>query len=366
MLAIPTTESISPEWFTALLRGRGLPVTVSGFDARRIGTGQIGKCVRYTLQYSESAAPAAQEASAAPLSLIVKYPSDDPTSRATGVMLNNFLKEVRFYQRLQQRLTVRTPLCYFAEIVDAGPQFAVVMEDLAPAEQGDQLAGCDARLAQAAVLELVGLHAPGWCDRSLLDESWLYNPDPDAGSALREMYRAQLPGFLQRYGHALEADERDIIARVGQAAQAPLYAGLPDIFSLVHVDYRLDNLLLHDPGGSAPVRVTVVDWQSISLGAPLNDVAYFLGAGMLPAARAAAEEDIVRRYHSALLAAGVTDFSWPDCWTAYRRGVFAGFGVTVVASMLVQQTERGDQMFTAMARRHARHALDLNGAEFLV
>lgn len=32
---------------------------------------------------------------------------------------------------------------------------------------------------------------------------------------------------------------------------------------------------------------------------------------------------------------------------------------------LVQQTERGDAMFVAMARRHARHALDLGSAEFL-
>jgi hypothetical protein len=37
----------------------------------------------------------------------------------------------------------------------------------------------------------------------------------------------------------------------------------------------------------------------------------------------------------------------------------------VIASMLVQQTERGDDMFTAMARRHARHALDLGAIEFL-
>jgi hypothetical protein len=30
--------------------------------------------------------------------------------------------------------------------------------------------------------------------------------------------------------------------------------------------------------------------------------------------------------------------------------------------MLVEQTERGDDMFMAMAHRHARHALDLDFA----
>ena len=96
----------------------------------------------------------------------------------------------------------------------------------------------------------------------------------------------------------------------------------------------------------------------------MNDVAYFLGAGLLPEHRQQAEESIVRDYHAALNEAGV-DFSWDDCWTGYRKGSFSGFGVTVIASMIVQQTERGDEMFTVMARRHARHALDLGADEFL-
>jgi len=72
-----------------------------------------------------------------------------------------------------------------------------------------------------------------------------------------------------------------------------------------------------------------------------------------------------RTDHRRLGAAGVTGYSWSDCWTDYRRGTFAGFLVTVIASMLVQETERGNQMFTVMAQRHSRHALDLGAAEFL-
>jgi hypothetical protein len=97
----------------------------------------------------------------------------------------------------------------------------------------------------------------------------------------------------------------------------------------------------------------------------LSDVAYFLGAGMLPEARRPVEGAIVEAYHAALRGAGVTGYEWDDCWNDYRRGTFAGFAVTVVASMLVQQTARGDEMFTVMARRHSRHALDLGAGEFL-
>jgi hypothetical protein len=66
-----------------------------------------------------------------------------------------------------------------------------------------------------------------------------------------------------------------------------------------------------------------------------------------------------------LLAQGVRDYGWELCWRDYRRGAFAGFAVTVVASVIVQETARGNDMFTVMARRHARHALDLGSAEFL-
>ena len=63
--------------------------------------------------------------------------------------------------------------------------------------------------------------------------------------------------------------------------------------------------------------------------------------------------------------AGVSAYEQDRCWDDYRRGAFAGFAVTVIAAPMVEQTQRGDEMFTAMARRHARHALDLGSEEFL-
>jgi hypothetical protein len=132
---------------------------------------------------------------------------------------------------------------------------------------------------------------------------------------------------------------------------------------MVHIDFRLDNLLIDE--AVDPPRVAVVDWQSMVVGSPLSDVAYFLGASLLPEVRRPIEQELVREYHAGLLAAGVRDYSWEQCWTDYRRGAFAGFAVTVIASTIVVETERGNEMFTVMARRHARHALDLGSAEFL-
>ena len=260
------------------------------------------------------------------------------------------------------RLSIRTPRCYYAAIEGAGPHFALLLSDAAPAEPGDQLAGCTESVARAAVLELAGLHAPTWNDPTICGVDWISEPSSETIDRHRGWYQSLLPGFLDRYAHRLEPDSRAIIERVAASTGTP-FIGRPDPFALTHVDYRLDNLLIDDR--SEPPTVTVVDWQSVTVGAPLSDVAYFLGAGLLPEARRACEESIVRGYYERLRAAGIDGYSWNDCWTDYRRGTFAGFLVTVIASMIVQETPRGNEMFIAMAQRHSRHALDLGAEEFL-
>ncbi len=355
MSRIPRAEEIDASWLGAQLHAAGhVDASVRDFESVPIGTGQIGRCIRYTLDVDGD--------DAAPRTLVGKFASDDPTSRQTGVQLRNYLKEVRFYQELQQRLSISTPRCYFADIEGEGPEFALLLEDLAPAEQGDQLKGTTLEIAEASVRELVGLHAPSWCDESLRGVDWLGEPTEPMIQLGRALYGAQLPGFLARYGDRLAADEAGIISAVAQSTDAP-FTLLPHPFSLVHVDYRLDNLLIDT--AKSPPSIHTVDWQSITLGSPLSDVAYFMGAGLVPEERRRGEEEIVRGYHRALGEAGIEDYDWDACWRDYRRGTFSGFAVTVVASMMVVQTERGDEMFVTMARRHARHALDLGAEEFL-
>jgi hypothetical protein len=358
MSNIPTPEAVTAEWLTAQLNRNGVAGTVSSFEQKRVGTGQIGMCFRYALTYLEDTADSAPDA---PTSLIGKFPSDDPSSRATGVQLKNFLKEVCFYQEMQSRLSINTPRCYFAEIVDEGPEFMLLLEDLAPGEQGDQLKGCDAVIAEAAVTQLVGLHGPSWCDQSLKTLDWVGAPTPETSAMVSGLYQMVLPGFLERFATGLDQSQQDIIAAYATSTKMASY-GLTEPFSLIHIDYRLDNLLIDQT--QQPARITAVDWQSITLGNPMTDVAYFIGAGMLPEDRRPVERQLVESYHRALTDFGI-EYDLEQCWQDYRCATFAGFTVTVVASMLVQQTDRGNEMFSVMADRHSRHALDLGAEEFL-
>ena len=71
------------------------------------------------------------------------------------------------------------------------------------------------------------------------------------------------------------------------------------------------------------------------------------------------EEGLVRDYLTELEAFSIT-LSMDEAWAMYRRYTFAGFVMAVVASMIVKQTDRGDEMFMAMANRHAEHVVDLD------
>jgi aminoglycoside phosphotransferase (APT) family kinase protein len=354
--AIPSPETLTPEFFTELLRANGLPdARVAGFRAEPVGTGQIGRCIRFSLDFGEARA-------GAPSTLVGKFPSLDPLSRQTGVDLRNYAREVYFYRELKQRLPIATPRCWYAAIDGDGPHFALILEDLAPAKPGNQLVGCSPEVARAALRELVQLHAPSWQETSLRGRPLLAEPSASAAERSRELYAAMLPRFLDRFAPRLSPDERAILSAVA-TSKGPPHAYPAEPWSLVHIDYRLDNLLIDE--AVQPPRISVVDWQSLVIGSPLSDVAYFLGASLLPEVRRPLERELVRSYHEGLLAAGVADYGFSQCWDDYRRGAFAGFAVTVVASMIVVETERGNDMFTVMARRHARHALDLGAAEFL-
>jgi hypothetical protein len=352
---VETVEALTPQWLTEVLAGTPALAGVDGeerevvaVESAPLGTGQMCDSFRLHLTLDDGSSR----------DLVAKLPSTDESSRAAGLGLRAYEKEVRFYQELADDLDVRTPTVHHADIDTTTGAFVLLMEDMAPATQGDQLEGCTLDQARAALSELVGIHAPRWGDPSLHDLEWL---EGDRGPA-RDMAIQMLPvlwtGFLERYDEELTDEVRE----AGGIVFARLASHYEDRepATVVHHDYRLDNLLFHPTDGT----VAVVDWQTCTVGPGPADAAYFVGAGLLPEVRRAHETELFDHYCSGLVDAGV-DVSRDDCWTAYRRGTWHGLVMAVGASMLVERTERGDRMFMAMASRHARHALDLDAAELL-
>lgn len=335
-------DDITPEWLTSVLAPSGIKGKVDDFSAQSIGTGQVGENVRFKL-----------EGDGLPDSIVGKFPSADPTSRATGIQLQNYTREVFYYQTIDDTVDIQTPRIYFADINKDTHDFVIIMEDLAPGEQGDQLGGCNVDQAALALEQLAKLQGPRWGDASLSQYPLLSNrrerpaDGPDAGA----LYKMVEPGFIERYQSHLSDAQIKLVAEVGGQMNAyeTFYEGP---LGLVHVDYRLDNMMF---GG--PYPLAVVDWQSISLGCPIQDASYFLGTSLLPEDRREEEAQLLKLYLGVLKSYKV-DINWDECFACYRHFAPAGLIMAVIASMIVGETERGNEMFMAMATRSAALCLD--------
>jgi hypothetical protein len=344
---------LDPGWLTDVLRRSGtLPdgVAVTAVEETPVGTGQLGDCRRLVLTYDAEVD--------APATLVAKVPSSDETSRATGMAMRTYETEVRFYQELAATVDVRAPGCHHAEYHPDTGDFVLLLEDLAPAEQGDQVAGCTVEAAASVLEEAVRLHAPRWGDPALGELEWLERYSEEGRDQLRGLLTVLFPNFVERYADRLDGD----VLAMGERFIDRLddyYERRPEPLTVVHNDFRLDNMLFD---GDA---VAVVDWQTVGRGPAMADVSYFLGAGLTTDDRRAHEEDLLRGYHAGLAASGIEGYSWDRLWADYRLFAFAGFHMAVLASMIVQRTDRGDDMFMAMAQRHGRHVLDLEAEALL-
>ena len=341
--------AIDADWLTAVLRQSGVDAVVKGFRAANVGTGQIGESVRFKLDY-------ARGGNDAPASLVGKFPSSGEESRATGVALGNYIREVRFYQQLAPTALIHTPRCYFTDVDEATSEFVLMMEDLAPAEQGDQLRGVTLEQARLAVIEAAKLHASHWGDAGLDELPWVSNTKAAPPSAAtNEAVGGLWQGFKQRYGPRLQpgwADAGDrLTARFSAIAQQ--HDGPR---CLTHNDYRPDNMMFGTAKGGYPL--TVLDWQSFAYGAGPTDLAYFLAGALPPDVRRAHEPAFLALYLETLTRHGVSGYGMDELKRHYGQGAYLLFLTAFFAAMIVTQTARGDAMFLQMIGGAVEHMRD--------
>lgn len=340
---------LTAEWLTGALHSAGIDADVASIGFEPVGTGQLGSCYRMTIAYGRGQGPER---------LVVKLPSTDPSSRAA--VAAGYRTEVEFYRRLASTLEIRTPECWFADISDDGTRFTLLMEDLAPAQQGDQITGCSVEQAIEAARNVARLHGPSWNRPEFLALDWLM-PRVNTTAAMTGAFLADATkAFVARY--PLEAAHAEVLEEF--AGRFTIWAqGRLEPFSLVHNDYRLDNLLFAPPGVSGPVAA--VDWQVLTVGLPARDLAFLVATGLEVEERRRSERTVLSEYHQALCAGGVEGYSAERCWEDYRYALFQAPLITVLGAYVARPTERGDRMFTVMARRACSAIRDLDALSLI-
>jgi aminoglycoside phosphotransferase (APT) family kinase protein len=348
--AVIAVENVDAQWLTRVLQSSGI---VRGARITRVthvtcGTGQLGDSYRFTLEYDRP--------DAGPATLVGKFASKDQTSREFGRSSGYYRSEIRFYQELAPSLPMSVPRSVHAALSENGTDFVLLMEDLAPARQVDQLLGCSAEESARVLEQAAALHAASWRRRDLSERDWLGGP-VGIFTHVTDNFAGVVNAFPSLCADLVPDADLQEAARLIDLAPAWKRV-FSDPQCLWHSDLRADNVLFDAEGGSRPV--VVLDWQGLGYGRGCIDVAYWLGTSMRVEDRRAHERDLVRHYHSALCAHGVVDYDAEQCWSDYRLHAIHGLQVGIFGLGAVKRTERGDRMWKVWIERTAAQVRDLD------
>ncbi|WP_280826399.1 phosphotransferase [Mycobacterium sp. OTB74] len=339
-------SDLTAAWLTAAV-GAG---EVIDFTVERIGTGQMSECYRVALTYAPG--------DTGPDSVVLKVAAADPSSRQTGLAMGLYEREVRFYTDVVPALTQPpVPKCLAAGYEADTGAFHLLLDDATPAVVGDEISGATLDQAAMALTALGRVHGPLIGAAALQSAEWLHRENPLNQALMGGLYAA----FLERYETRIAPEHRVVCERLIGTFDAYLAAdaAVEQPRGLVHGDYRLDNLLFSTE--SARRDLTVVDWQTVTWGPVLADVAYFVGCALPSDVRLEHYDALLRAYQAGLGGA----LTLEDIRQGVRRQSFFGVVMAIASSMLVERTERGDELFMTMLQRHCQHVLDADALAVL-
>jgi ecdysteroid kinase len=375
---IPTSlDEIGADWLTRALASSGViapGTTVTTCERVVLGTGVgfAGDLARLTVTYDGGSGPA---------TMVAKVPTSIQDNREGSEMLGVYEREVRMYQEILPALGIPVPKLYYAD-VDPNPDMAkqiesikkaerlpvwllriltwllqrlvkpksrasvLILEDLAPAEIGDQVAGADVDRV-GDVLELAArLHAATWADRLPKGDAWLQSGGI-APKLFQASYLSWRRSFLKGEGRNTSGHMKSLLDRIrgdGVERSRRLHGDVPQC--LLHGDLRLDNMFFSDGEVHA-----FIDWQLAHIGPAVADVAYFIGGSVDPAVPEDEVEVLLRRYHRALVEAGVDDYPYERFVRDYDDALLMVLGSVTAVEVLDMGDARGRQLVEKMVTR---------------
>lgn len=348
-------DKIGPGWMTQVLTaaGRLHDGRVTDVQLAPCGAGHVADSYRLRLQYDSPGA--------GPATLVGKFSSKDPVSREFGIRSGWYRCEVGFYRELAPRLPVSVPSTVHAALAADQGDFVLLMEDLAPARQVEQLASCSLEESIRVIEQAAALHARTWHSAELASLTWLrgsvgiYAQASEGFAEVLRIFSQLYPDFLP------EADLREVRKLVPHADAWKRTLSTPRC--LWHLDLRADNVMFDACGGTRPV--VVLDWQGLGFGQGTIDVAYWIGTSLSVEDRRAHERALVAHYHDALSQNGVRDYTAEQCWEDYRVNAIHGLQVGIFAPGVVKRTPRGDRMWKVWLERAIAQVRDLDSFEAL-
>ncbi len=348
MGGIPTTVGeITPAW---LAEATGLDVQAAEIEQIGVGVGVSSALYRARLT-----------GAGCPTTVVLKLPALDDAAVFTSTVLRMYTREAGFFDQLADQAPIRVPRCLHTSCDHETSQFVLVMEDLGDLRSVDQIAGMSVADAERAVDGLAAWHATWWGRAAALAERGLTVSLGD------EIYKAVLPMVFPEGWEKLEAELeippsiRAVGPRWVEAMPRLLDRLAEEPTTMIHGDYRADNLFFEGDGS-----VAAVDFQLIGTGRGAYDLAYFITQSLAPSDAGQHERALFDRWVAALVAAGVPEGDLADAWEDYRTAALFCLVYPVVAWRgMDAEDPRQCGLALAMVQRFDRAVAELDLVELL-
>ena len=246
-ITLPTNpEEFTPAWMTEALASGGHlgDARVTGVTPASVGEGfgLLGSLARLSLAYD-------RDDPALPRTLVAKFPALAEVNREIARQYQVYVREVRFYQEIQDTIAMPTPRAFFAEYDPDTNDGVILLEDLAATNRiGDQLVPPERGELGPLVDMLADLHAAWWGTAETPAVDWV----PKFNAPVWQQVSGTMQGFWPTYqtgfGHMLTGELRDVIERVWANLPWLLERLAEPPITLVHTDYRADNMFFPADG----------------------------------------------------------------------------------------------------------------------
>ena len=238
---------------------------------------------------------------------------------------------------------------------------SLVMEDLAHLDQLDQIRGASLEQARSVIRQIAPFHAQ-WCshpDLAQVDDVFVPLASPAQAAALPTVFEGAWEACKQFGGESLTPEIQAFGDRWG--AHLPrLLDQLATFPTLVHGDFRADNMMFDDHGGLA-----LIDFQIIGIANGLYDIAYFMCQSIDSAVRSGHDRELVELYVDTIGASGI-EMTSEDAWSVYQAGVaFCLIKAVTVFRGWETFDGRQRQLMTTMLERTVRAIQDADALAVL-
>jgi hypothetical protein len=247
-----------------------------------------------------------------PRRLVVKLPPEQTNGE------KHSSAEAQFYRELAPVLGTPPLVRCFAEIEnDNGVLETLVLEDLrATHDHPPWPIPPSLNQCESAIDALARVHARCW-EAPALGNPIGQLPTVESLTSMLNGIIADLPGFMDLFAGSLTTGARMIYERVFSSSFKPwMRITDPKALTIIHGDAHTWNFLFPRSGAGAAF---LIDWQTWHVDIGARDLAFFMALHWHPERRRELERPLLRRYHEALLADEISNYTYDDLWLDYRR-----------------------------------------------